>query len=203
MPSPTSVDLLLERARSMLGRQTVYWPGAGGQRGDAPTATSAVRVADEWNDLDAQTQAELGPLALAAGIDVHDPAAMMQAADCSGYVAWALGRARRSVPPAPGIGEWLSTDTIHADATHGAHLFERLMQAVPGCLVVYPKPVDEPFGHVGIVSEVRDGRADRILHCAAANFRSAPFDAIKENQTKAFENNPASIYVWYRPLPRL
>jgi hypothetical protein len=202
MSAPTSIDHLLERARTMLGRQTVYWPGAGGQRGDAPSAANPVHVAQAWSDLDAQTQAELRPLAQAAGIDVQDPAAVVQAADCSGYVAWALGRARRSVPPAPGIGEWLSTDTVYADATHGAQLFERLAQAVPGCLVVYPKPVDEPFGHVGIVSEVRNGRAERILHCAAANFKSAPFDAIKENAPIAFERNPASIYVWYRPLPR-
>lgn len=195
------VERLLERARSMLGRHTVYWPGAGGEHADAPSAASMVRVADEWPDLDAATQAELRPLAEAAGIDVNDPAQMVSAADCSGYIAWVLGMARHRVPPQPGVGEWISTDSIHGDATHGAQLFRTLAEAVPGCLVVYPKPAHLPFGHVGLVSETANGRAVRVLHCAAANFKSAPFDAIKENAPTAFEAIPTSIYVWCRTVP--
>lgn len=195
------VESLLQRARSMLGRQTVYWPSAGGHDPDSPSAASRVRVADEWPTLDAQTQAELRPLAQAAGIDVDDPGLVVPAADCSGYVSWVLGLARRRRPPQPGVGEWISTDSIYGDATHEARLFRPLGQAVPGCLVVYPKPEHEPYGHVGVVSEVAAGRAVRVLHCAAANFKSAPFDAIKENAPTAFEQNPVSIYVWCRNLP--
>lgn len=196
----TTVDALLLRARTMLGRGTVYWAGTGGEDPDAPSAARAVQVAVAWSALSAAEQAELQPVAEAAGINLDDPALELPACDCSGFVSWALGLPRHLSPPLPGFGEWIFTDAIHQDALHGQRLFTRLDAAVPGCLMVYPKPADMRFGHVGIVSEVVAGRAVRLLHCSADNFRMAPFDAVKENATNAFADQPASIPVWCRQV---
>lgn len=117
-------------------------------------------------------------------------------------MSWTLGLPRRLSPPLPGFGEWLFTDAIHADALRRQQLFRRLDEPVPGCLMVYPKPAQQRFGHVGLVSKVVDGRAVRILHCSTENFASAPFDAVAENATAAFDDNPEAIAVWCRRMPR-
>lgn len=200
-----TVEEVLSRALSMPGRGTLYWAGSGGHDPSAASPAEPLAVGREWPGLPADRQAELRPLAEAAGLDLEDPALVLPACDCSGFVCWALGISRRI--RGGGIGghdQWINTDTIWADATHGGAQFRRIDVAVRGCLVVYPRPPQasgERYGHVGLVTEAgADGRAAQVVHCSASNFAMAPFDAIRVNAGEAFGRHPQSIYAWFRSV---
>jgi hypothetical protein len=197
-----TVDILLQRALSMVGRNTVYWPGHGGHVGGARSAAEPLAVGAEWPRLDAMQRAELLPIAQAAGLDVLDPNLEVMACDCSGFVCWALGMPRRVAPDAFTTPDgWIHTDSIHADALGSGQLFQAREHAAPGCIVVYPKPPDKAFGHIGIVTAADvAGKATRVVHCGAENFKTAPFDAIKNNAPTAFELQPGSVYAWCRDV---
>ena len=134
-------------------------------------------------------------------IDVHDPAVVRDACDCSGFVCWALGFARGVSGP-NGTDAWTNTDTIWADATGPQRRFRRIGKARPGALVVYPrKESHEHYGHVGIVVATdAEGNATRVVHCSADNIRTAPHDAIKVTSTEKFARQPLSVYAWYRDV---
>jgi CHAP domain len=198
-----TIDDVLTRARAACGRPTVYWVGQGGLDAGAPTPTSRLPVGRLWPSLPAQQQAELEPLAAAAGLDVHDAALVVDACDCVGYVCWAMGFGRRTDPaPFTTPDGWIFTDSIWADAMHDGVRFRRLERAERGGLVVYPKAGSgEAFGHIAIVVDVdAAGRAAAIAHCSAANFKAAPFDAVKITSAEAFERQPRSLYVWCRDI---
>ena len=198
-----TVQQLLFRARSMLGMGTVYWAGSGGVDPLAASPADALAVGQKWPTLSASDQAEFLPLAQAAGIDVGDPALVVQACDCSGFVCWALGFARTTANPNGGGSPiWFNTDSIYADAKGAALKFRHIPQPVPGCLVVYPKVgSNERYGHIGIVTEVDPtGKASKVIHCSAVNFSVLPADAIKETGLAKFERQPRTIYVWSRDV---
>lgn len=199
------VQQFITRARKMQGRRTVYWPGAGGREPGATAASETVKPALVWAGLSAAEQLELAPLAAAAGIDLTDRDAVREACDCSGFVCWALGLARRqsAVTSWTSADGWINTDSIWRDATGAQVLF---LQLAPGhlrigALLVYPKPADAPYGHVGIVTAVSPhGQAMRVLHCSAENFKSTG-DAVGETSAAPFD--PAelhSVSAWYRPF---
>jgi hypothetical protein len=75
--------------------------------------------------------------------------------DCSGFIAWVLGRSRKA---SKDWKWWLSTDSIWADAKGPQILFERLLKPEPGCLAVYPDWRDKigkkHEGHVAVVADV-------------------------------------------------
>jgi hypothetical protein len=194
----TTVQEVLGRALSMVGRGTLYWAGTGGLYPAADSPAEALAVGREWPRLPPDQQAMLRPLALAAGLDVDDPGLVAPACDCSGYVCWALGISRR-VAPADGPALWINTDSIWADATGAGLRFRQIDRAVAGCLVVYPKQgSNENFGHVGLVTDVgADGHATRVAHCSATNFTEAPHDAIKANAGEAFKQQSKSVYAWF------
>jgi hypothetical protein len=197
----TDVDTILSRARHAVGRSTLYWLGEGGLHPDAPLPSSRLAVGQLWPTLSAAQRMELEPIAQAQGIDVHDPNLVLDACDCSGYVCWALGISRHPGAAAfPGGGGWIFTDSIWADAMGPGLRFQRLAEARPGALVVYPKEgSDENFGHVGIVIEAdASGRATLVAHCSAVNLRDGPFDSIKITGPKVFELQGRSIYAAYR-----
>lgn len=194
---------VLTRAHSACGQGTVYWLGEGGRSADAASPTSALPVGQLWPTLPPVQQQALEPLALAAGLDVHDPALVVRACDCSGFVCWALGFGRKSNPaPYTDAAGWIYTDSIWADAMGAGVRFERRARAAPGALVVYPKAGSgENYGHVGLVMEAdADGRARLVAHCSAVNFKVAPFDAIKITSPELFEQQPRSIYAWCRSV---
>ena len=200
-----NVQQLLLRARTMPGRRTIYWPGTGGRDPAAPLATETVRPARVWADLDCAQKLELKPFADAAGIKLEDRDAEREACDCSGFVCWALGLARHQTSAASWTSPngWINTDSIWCDASGEQGMFVHLPtgRLTAGALLVYPKPPDRAYGHIGIVSELLvDGRAARVLHCSAENFKTAA-DAIAETGTAPFDD-PAlhSIAVWLRSL---
>lgn len=198
-----SVQEVLARARSACGHGTVYWAGAGGVRADTASPTTALAVGQQWPSLPPEQQAEFAPIAAAAGLDVHDPALVVRACDCSGLVCWALGFGRRTTPaPFTDPAGWIFTDSIWNDAMGNGARFQRRERASPGALVVYPKPAaGERFGHVALVTEVdAAGKATRVIDCSAVNFRNAPFDAVQVTRPEAFERHPESIYAWCRSV---
>lgn len=186
---------LIARGRSMLGRQTLYWAGAGGLDPRAPDCTTPLAVGRAWPGLPADERARLLPLARAAGLDPTDPDLVRPACDCSGYVCWVLGLSRRT--PA---GGWINTDSIWADAQGARRGFARRDQAAPGDLLVYPQEGSgERFGHIGLVTAVdAAGRALRVLHCSADNFALVPVgDAIRETAPAAFDRQPRTLCCRY------
>jgi hypothetical protein len=128
-----------------------------------------------------------------------------QACDCSGFVCWALGIARDG---APLDGGWIGTDAVYADALGGQRLFKPVAQAVPGVLVVFPKPqgqgAEGPPGHIGIVTEVAaDGSVVSVLHCAPDNFllpppAGRPRNAIAQTGPAHFAADARTRYVAWR-----
>ncbi|SEN82610.1 CHAP domain-containing protein [Duganella sp. CF517] len=189
---------VLTRALSARGHAILYWIGQGGRDPGAALPSNPVRVAQAWASLDAADQQALAPLAQAMGIDVHDPALVRDACDCSGFVCWALGFAR--VLPGAGGDAWINTDSIWADAKGPQRRFEEIARARPGALVVYPKQgSDERYGHVAVVVEAdADGHATRIIHCSADNIKNEPHDSIKITSADKFTAQQNSIYAWCR-----
>lgn len=196
----TTTEQVLARAAAATGHAILYWIGQGGRDPQAALPSNPVRVAHEWAGLDLAQQQALAPLAETMGIDVHDPALVREACDCSGFVCWALGFARAL--SGPGGDTWINTDSIWTDAQGPQRRFQRIERARPGALVVYPQlGSGENYGHVAIVVEAdAGGRATRIAHCSADNIETAPHDAIKITPAAKFEAQPRSIYAWCRDV---
>ena len=201
----------LERARSATRMRTLYFLGYGGFDGAAAEPGSAIdaeqalqakrlkggehtRVAQEYDAAMAQM-----------GLRFSDLPRL--ACDCSGFVAWALGLSRNSAPLLG--GQPIYTGTMHADATHGQKMFVRLARAVPGALMIHPKPTPQevPPGHVAIVTQVNErGEATKIIHCAPENYRLTRMaggvdTAIAETGIDAFlPHLSITIYAMVRPF---
>lgn len=117
--------------------------------------------------------------------------------DCSGFVSWCLGISRQTTHPLYKRlnGGWLETTAIWNDAVkYSTGYFEELARAVPGCIVVYPDSKSGGQGHIGIVSQVKDGRAVAVIHCSAGNTKGR---AIKENEGAAFVKHKETVYAWF------
>jgi hypothetical protein len=131
------VAISLTRARSAIGRGIAYVLGAGGwdPASDTPGSTLTPEVSKK-----------------------HNGAA--RGSDCSGFLAWVIGRSRKTtiVP-----GMWgISTDSIYRDATTAQAVFERIDAPEAGCIACYPDH-DGKQGHVVIVT---DPAKRTILDCA-------------------------------------
>ncbi len=89
--------------------------------------------------------------------------------DCSGFVAWVLGRSRNpaTAPKLPAWPWWLSTDSVFADANGANVLFTKLDHPVPGCLAVYADWKD-PDGkhHEGHIAVVADPAKHTVVDCS-------------------------------------
>ena len=196
----------LQRARAALATPVLYWLGRGGHTANEPLPPAPGRTIHLKNELATMQrerpqvhQAYMAALA-SSGLD---PATLPTVAcDCSGYVCWALGVPRDgSVLP----GGWINTDAMVADGQRSQQLFVPLTRAVPGALLVHPKPpgADSGPGHVAIVTEVdADGRATRMLHCAPDNIlrtppAGLPRNAIAETDPTLFERIPSTrLLMW-------
>ncbi|MFY7857084.1 MAG: CHAP domain-containing protein [Rubrivivax sp.] len=198
------LDTFLARAHRALQQASFYWLGNGGWlQGQSATEwpatpfdiTSAlVRKQREEPAVHARYLAEEAR----SGIDRSTLPKL--ACDCSGYVCWALGISRNGWPDAD---DWFNTDGMLADAAGAQRGFVPLAKAVPGALLVHPRPSREGGpGHVGIVTEVdAQGRATRMLHCAAANYLlqpppGLPRTAFAETDTRYFDGEKTSVLIW-------
>lgn len=190
------LNAFLQRARSALSTPTLYWLGHGGWSSREAPPASPSRPIELERELERMRkerpqvhQAYMAALA-SSGLDRTTLPAV--ACDCSGFVCWALG-VPRDGSPLP--GGWINTDAMDADAKGAQRLFVPLAKAVPGALLVHPKPpgTDRGPGHVAIVVAAdADGRATRMLHCAPDNYlldppAGLPRNAIAETDTKHFD----------------
>ncbi|HSI72922.1 MAG TPA: glucosaminidase domain-containing protein [Fimbriimonas sp.] len=126
------------------------------------------------------------------GID-PTTSSLTKSCDCSGFVAWAIG-IPRELPP--GSGKWLSTDQYWAGGGHVGHgLFTRVSvaEAMPGDLYVYPDSHGNQ-GHIGIVTVVRNGKPDKMIHCSSGGWKSFG-EAVRETDCVHFANHPNSRIV--------
>lgn len=111
--------------------------------------------------------------------------------DCSGFLAWVLGRSR-AVTIVPGM--WgLSTDSVYRDAKGSGRLFKALAVPVAGCIAVYPDHRDPKTnkaiqGHVGIVADVA-GRV--VVDCSSSQ------DGVAEHVQAVFWTHPETIFCQY------
>ncbi|AEV98862.1 peptidoglycan-binding protein [Niastella koreensis] len=105
--------------------------------------------------------------------------------DCSGFVCWALGLNRKTdIPFYKKFGGWIFTDSMVADINSNAGIFEKLNTPVAGCIVVYGAGAQ--IGHVGIVSEVAEGKMKKVIHCSSGNDKTFK-DAIQETVPTVFD----------------
>lgn len=108
--------------------------------------------------------------------------------DCSGFVAWTIG-IPRELPPRS--GKWLQTTTYwEGGGAVGDSLFDLTTpaQAEPGDLYVYPDGGGKQ-GHMGIISEVQNGKPSKVIHCSKGN-DTRYRDAIQETETAVFNSHP-------------
>jgi cell wall-associated NlpC family hydrolase len=127
--------------------------------------------------------------------------------DCSGFVCWALGLARKTDNPlyVRLNGGWVNTDAMVADAFTEVGMFYLLEQPQVGAVIVYPsaKSGGGPrVGHCGIITEAPAGFATKVIHCSSGNFRNFG-DAIAETGLKAFDRQASTIYAWYAGIENI
>jgi hypothetical protein len=201
MSTPT-LDETLARARSALDMATLYWLGQGGWvAGQRPLPTPG-RPFDPAAALAAlKAENPTKHAAYAAGLQRLGMAPEQlprSACDCSGFVAWCLGLPRHPMALDGRGDQWLYTDSIHADALGRRQAFTALETAQVGALLVFPSAGRaRPVGHVAWITDVADGRATRILHCAPQNFEAEPApgrprNAIAETDTAVFDGEAAA-----------
>ena len=131
-----------------------------------------------------------------------DPRGPTGGCDCSGFVCWALGISRKTDHPlyVRLNRGWINTDAMVHDAVQPTGYFEPLDTPRRGCLVVFAKPPTLRYGHVGIVTRVARGKAAKVIHCSATNFRTTG-DALQETGTGMFER-PGTIFAWFVGVER-
>ena len=121
--------------------------------------------------------------------------------DCSGYVCWCirLGRQTNHVLYTRFNGGWINTDAIVHDANSTTGFFTRLDKPKIGGIIVYPsKRPSIRYGHVGIITGVRNNMVTKVIHCSLGNYRQSG-DAIMETNADVF-NKPGVIFAWYEGL---
>lgn len=200
------MNTFLQRARQAQATPLVYWLGHGGWLATEQPSAGPGRPIDLQAELEKLQRTR--PQVHAAYLQGMQAAGLTLAAlprvacDCSGYVCWALGVARNgSVLD----GDWINTDAIVADANGRRRLFVPVDRAVPGVLLVHPKPGGGSTapGHVAIVTEAdAAGKPTRMLHCAPENIMIPPApggerSAIRETDTAHFDKVATSqLVVW-------
>lgn len=115
--------------------------------------------------------------------------------DCSGFICWVLGISRQTKIPfyTHNFGGWINTDAMEGDILSSTGIFDRLSVPEPGCIVVYG--AQQKIGHVGLVTEVNNGKMVKVIHCSSGNSRLYNGHSIQETAPTVF--NRPDIY-WGR-----
>lgn len=166
---------VVERARAAIRMNIGYHLGAGGKSPRSGSPAEAVAVA----------RGRLEPRC-----------------DCSGLTCWCWGISRQTKDPfhLQRSGGWIFTDSMAADARDPRGIFDLVPEghARPSDGIVFPsKRPTLRYGHVGIVSQVRNGRPVRVIHCSP---RNGP-NAIAETDCSVFWEHDARV-VRYTGLDR-
>ncbi len=130
------------------------------------------------------------------------PGVPSQGCDCSGYVCWCLGISRQTSHNLYRRfnGGWINTDAIIHDASKDTGFFYKIPSPQVGAIIVFPsRRPHRSYGHVGIVTEVRNNNVSKVIHCSSGNYRNFG-DAIAETSPGVFLDNPNTILVWYEGL---
>lgn len=99
-------------------------------------------------------------------------------ADCSDLIAFAIGRRKAGGPDwtrkSDGAHWWLSTDSVHADATGPQELFRTIPEPVGPCIAVYPDWRDSKGrrrqGHIGLIVSVDASENLRGIDCSSSQY---------------------------------
>ena len=111
--------------------------------------------------------------------------------DCSGFICWVFKISRKTdIPFYQKFGGWIFTDSMEADIKSMSGIFNRIETPEIGCIVVYG--AGNKIGHVGIVSEVKDGKMTKVIHCSSGNNKKFG-DAIQETSPVVF-NRPDILW---------
>jgi len=112
--------------------------------------------------------------------------------DCSGFICWVLGLSRVSkIPFYKALGGYINTDGMVKDINSTSGIFEKLNEPELGCIVVYGRTKGH-YGHVGLVSEVTEGKISKVIHCSNSNYIKF-HDAIQETDGHVF-NRPDAVF---------
>lgn len=164
---------LLARARSAVGKGCRYSLGCGGYHPQDPLPARPV-----WR----RPRGKLLPVKALW-------------CDCSGFVAWVLGR-NRAATIVPGM--WgLSTDSVYRDAhpTKGNHLkFTPIAAPVPGCIAVYGDWKDDKGkSHQGHIAIVADPDRHTVVDCSSSE------DGVSEHVQPVFWSGKHRV-IWCLPV---
>ena len=217
-----TVTELMRRIARAQATPTLYLLGKGGfygnEAGPHDMPGTPVVPADELRTMKKEERKKYDVYvasAQAARIDLAALPESMPACDCSGFVLWALDMAR--APARAGLGAWINTDAIHADAMGAETLFERddsgsrPLKTRIGAMLVYPKGDGHEVGHIGVVTGVdgADGTGvpTRVVHCSSENFLLPPVagterTAILETAPDVFLEAGRTIAVWRKGMER-
>jgi len=152
----------------------------------------------------------------ALGKGGYDPGARTPAdanglADCSGFVAWAIGRDRR---PSTSWRWWFSTDSIVSDAKNHGILFDLVEKSEikPGDVIAYPdyrRGSRLRQGHTAIITGVSWDNSGNptieIIDCSSSQSERTG-QAIHERNGDFFLRKTSTIICRYKhhvdPLPK-
>lgn len=113
--------------------------------------------------------------------------------DCTGFLAWVIGRSRKTDDPVYGewSGGWLNSAAIFRDTQDPRGIFEAVewKHATPGDIVVFAAV---PHGHVGLVTEVGPEGPSKVVHCSHGAYIHHG-DAIMETGPEVFVHNGAVV----------
>lgn len=120
---------------------------------------------------------------------------VLKACDCSGFIAWALGVNRHIDPNLVPLwekdnGNWFETTALVRDAERPLGAVNKVpwAKARPGMLFVYGDRIENGVrhqGHVGLITQIKDGAPSAVVHCSIGNFRHRG-DAIRETSAEVF-----------------
>lgn len=168
---------IVDRARSAIGRRTVYVLSAGGR----------------------------DPAADHPAMKVEHQGGLVWGCDCTGFEAWGYGVDRyllasenKSHPLLERypFGEWFESSALVKDAHSSKGFVDQVpwAAALPGDALMWGDRIGTDHvkhqGHVGIVATV-DGKGPlTVVHCSSGNFRISG-DAIQETDCGVFLRNGA------------